>query len=156
MPDKLHKLKVLNKYGKVKIKAPYQLADIKTHGNNMVCIRITGPDGLSNSLLADSALLFFGLTMNLGNMTSWGLQMDKKHIAVNPATMATSIEGIYAAGDIVTYPGKLKLILTGFAEAALACRSIHGYLNPTKSGHHFAHSTSRSELFTQAKTDDTK
>jgi thioredoxin reductase (NADPH) len=79
---------------------------------------------------ADVLLPFFGLSMDLGPIAEWGLALENKHIAVDQATCATNRSGLFAIGDIATYPGKLKLILTGFSEAAMAAHAIHPLLRP--------------------------
>ncbi len=87
-------------------------------------------------------LPFFGLSQNLGPIADWGLALERNHIAVEPATAMTSARGIFAIGDIATYPGKLKLILSGFAEAALAAHAIHPLLHPGEALH-FEYSTTK-------------
>jgi len=73
---------------------------------------------------------FFGLIMQLGPILNWGLNLDKKHIPVNTENFETNQKGIFAIGDICTYPGKLKLILSGFHEGALAARGCFKYARP--------------------------
>lgn len=146
MPDSLHKLTELSNAGKVKIETPYQIAGIKGHDGQVTEVEVEDQNGARKNFKADAVLLFFGLTMNAGPIANWQIELDKKQIKVTPENMQTNISGIYAAGDGVIYPGKLKLILTGFSEAALAARSIYSYLNPEKLVH-FEHSTSRGELF---------
>jgi len=80
----------------------------------------------------DDVLVFFGLSPKLGPIVDWGLEIDRKQITVNTATFQTSIAGIYAVGDINIYPGKKKLILSGFHEAALAAFAAAEYLHPEK------------------------
>ena len=91
---------------------------------------------------ADHLLAFFGLSMELGPIADWGLGLDKHHIAVTPATLETSLPGVYAVGDIATYPGKLKLILQGFSEAAMAAHAIHPRIFPGEALH-FEYSTTK-------------
>ncbi|MBO68992.1 MAG: ferredoxin--NADP(+) reductase [Acidiferrobacteraceae bacterium] len=79
----------------------------------------------------DELLVFYGLTPDLGPIANWGLDLEKKNIAVNQETCATNIPGIYAIGDINSYPGKKKLILSGFHESVLAAYAIQKYLDPT-------------------------
>ena len=79
----------------------------------------------------DDLLVFYGLTPDLGPIADWGLDLDKKNIDVDPETCATNIRGIYAIGDINSYPGKKKLILTGFNEAVLTAYAIQKYLDPS-------------------------
>jgi thioredoxin reductase (NADPH) len=93
-------------------------------------------------LEADVLLPFFGLSMNLGPIAEWGLALDHHHITVAPATCMSSAPGIFAIGDIATYPGKLKLILSGFAESALAAHAIRALLHPGEALH-FEYSTTK-------------
>ncbi len=75
----------------------------------------------------------FGLTPKLGEIANWGLNIEKNAIVVNNALdYQTNIEGVYAIGDVNTYPGKLKLILCGFHEATLMCQSVYNRINPGK------------------------
>ena len=83
-------------------------------------ISIKDDNGKIENISTDVILSFFGLVMKLGPIAEWGLNMDKKTISVNPNNFETNKKGIFAAGDICSYPGKLKLILSGFHEVALA------------------------------------
>ncbi len=85
-------------------------------------------------------LPFFGLSMSLGPIADWSLALERNQIVTDPATAATSKPGIFAVGDVVHYPGKLKLILTGFAEAAIAARSAYALIHP-ETPLHFEYST---------------
>jgi thioredoxin reductase (NADPH) len=85
-------------------------------------------------------LAFFGLSMNLGPIAEWGLALDKNHIKVEQRDSSTSAPGIFAIGDIANYPGKLKLILSGFAEAAAAAHAARAICRPGEV-HHFEYST---------------
>ena len=78
--------------------------------------------------------------MEIGPIKNWGLEFDEKHIKVDYSTMMTNISGIFAIGDIASYKGKLKLILCGFSEAAIACYPVRSFLNPEKA-FHFEYST---------------
>ncbi|CAM3624339.1 NAD(P)/FAD-dependent oxidoreductase [Polynucleobacter brandtiae] len=95
-------------------------------------ISVTGIDGEIHAIELDSLLLFYGLSPKLGPIAQWGLDIDRKQIAVDTATFQTSTAGIYAVGDINIYPGKKKLILSGFHEAALAAFAAAAYLAPEK------------------------
>lgn len=95
-------------------------------------LTVTDIDGVTHDLPLDNLLVFFGLSPKLGPITDWGLEIDRKQIVVNTATFQTNIPGIYAVGDINTYPGKKKLILSGFHEAALAAFAAAEYLHPEK------------------------
>jgi thioredoxin reductase (NADPH) len=90
-------------------------------------------------------LPFFGLTMKLGPVADWGLNLEENLIPVDTAKFETSEQGIFAIGDINTYPGKLKLILSGFHEAALMAQAAHRYVHPDKTLR-FQYTTSSSEL----------
>ena len=115
----LDEIKKLEKTGKIKIKTPFQLESIEGD-EQLKSITIKDDDGKIETLKTDTILSFFGLVMKLGPIAEWGLNMDKKTIAVNPNNFETNKKGIFAAGDICNYPGKLKLILSGFHEVALA------------------------------------
>ena len=90
--------------------------------------------------LSNVLLPFFGLSMSLGPIAEWGLALERNQIEIAPSTSATSKPGIFAVGDVVTYPGKLKLILTGFSEAAIAARSAYALIRP-ETPLHFEYST---------------
>ena len=89
-------------------------------------------DGADQTIAVDDLLIFFGLSPKLGPIADWGLDIDRKQITVDTEKFQTSIPGIYAVGDINVYPGKKKLILSGFHEAALAAFAAAAYLNPEK------------------------
>ena len=115
----LSEIKRLEKEGTIKIKTPYQLESIE--GNSKIkSINIKDDSGKIEKIPTDVVLSFFGLVMKLGPIAEWGLNMDKKTISVNSNNFETNKKGIFAAGDICNYPGKLKLILSGFHEVALA------------------------------------
>jgi thioredoxin reductase (NADPH) len=85
-------------------------------------------------------LPFFGLSMDLGPIAAWGLGLDRHHVAVDPETCRTNIPGIFAIGDVAIYPGKLKLILQGFSEAAVAAHAAFAVVHPDQALH-FEYST---------------
>ena len=115
----LSKLRKLEKEGKVFIKTPCQI-DSLDNKNKLEFINLKFDDGKIEKIQIDVILGFFGLIMKLGPIADWGLNMDKKTIEVNPKNFETNKKGIFAVGDICSYPGKLKLILSGFHEVALA------------------------------------
>ena len=118
-PHTLGEIRKLEKQGKITIKTPFQLDNVE--GNDKIeSIIIKDDNGKSEKIKTDIILSFFGLVMKLGPIAEWGLNMDKKNISVNPKNFETNKKGIFAVGDICTYPGKLKLILSGFHEVALA------------------------------------
>ena len=115
----LEEIRKLEKQGKITIKTPFQLDNVE--GNEKIqSITIKDENGKSEKIETDIILSFFGLVMKLGPIAEWGLNMNKKNISVNPNNFETNKKGIFAVGDICTYPGKLKLILSGFHEVALA------------------------------------
>ena len=119
---------------------PYQLHGLDGADGQLTAVNVTTLDGAEKKIPADVLLPFFGLSMSLGPIAEWGLALERNQITVDPATAATSKPGIFAVGDVVTYPGKLKLILTGFAEAAIAARSAYALVHPEQPLH-FEYST---------------
>ena len=118
-PHTLSEIKKLEKEGKVSLKTPCQLESIEGE-KNIKSITIKFDDGKIEKINTDIVLGFFGLIMKLGPIAEWGLNMNKKTIKVNPENFETNKKGIFAVGDICSYPGKLRLILSGFHEVALA------------------------------------
>ena len=115
----LSEIKRLENEGKISIKTPCQLESIEGD-KDIESISIKFDDGKIEKIKTDTILSFFGLIMKLGPIAEWGLNMNKKTIEVNSENFETNKKGIFAAGDICSYPGKLKLILSGFHEVALA------------------------------------
>ena len=119
----------LVKSGKINLFTKYQL--IKVHGaNQLESIDIKHDEGEVKNLKTEYVLGFFGLIMQLGPIANWGLNIDKKTIEVDTEKFETNQKGIYAVGDICSYPGKLKLILSGFHEGALAARACFKLARP--------------------------
>jgi len=125
----VNKVKQLEKEGKVEILTQYQLSSIEGK-NKIESIDIKHDDGNIKKIKTNYVLGFFGLIMQLGPILNWGLNLDKKHIPVNTESFETNQKGIFAIGDICTYPGKVKLILSGFHEGALAARGCFKYARP--------------------------
>ncbi|MDE1924273.1 MAG: NAD(P)/FAD-dependent oxidoreductase [Gammaproteobacteria bacterium] len=98
-------------------------------------VRVQSGDGLTRRIAADQVLVFFGLHPKLGPIAEWGLDIERKALKVDTARFETSIPGIFAVGDINTYPGKKKLILSGFHEAALAAFAAKAHLSPGEKVH---------------------
>jgi thioredoxin reductase (NADPH) len=98
----------------------------------MTALHVDGVDGAGLQLPADMLLVFFGLSPRLGPIADWGLTIERKQIVVDTEKFETSVPGIFAVGDINTYPGKKKLILSGFHEAALAAFGAAAYVFPDK------------------------
>jgi thioredoxin reductase (NADPH) len=141
-PESADKMKKLAIDGKIELVIPFQLDGINGNDGKISEVLVKDFDGNIKILEADYLLPFFGLAMELGPIANWGLNLNKNHIEVDVATMKTSQEGIYAIGDIATYKNKLKLILTGFAEAATACHDIYKIIFPNQV-FHFEYSTSK-------------
>jgi thioredoxin reductase (NADPH) len=141
-PESAARLEALAASGKVELVIPYQLDALEGSGGHLSAVKVKTLDGEARMLPADVLLPFFGLAMELGPIAGWGLHLDENHIAVNPATCATSQPGIFAIGDIATYKAKLKLILCGFSEAAMACHAIYPLVHPGEALH-FEYSTTK-------------
>ncbi|MDX1460543.1 MAG: NAD(P)/FAD-dependent oxidoreductase [Xanthomonadales bacterium] len=106
--------------------------EIMVDGDRFSGLRVADADGELHELEADQVLVFWGLSPNLGPIADWGLEIEKRQIPVDTEQFQTSIPGIFAIGDINTYPGKKKLILSGFHEAALAAFGVQKRLHPDK------------------------
>ncbi|HVJ52400.1 MAG TPA: NAD(P)/FAD-dependent oxidoreductase [Aliidongia sp.] len=141
-PESAARLQALADESRIDLVVPYQLDGLEGDAGKLSAVIVADLDGAKRRLDADVLLPFFGLSMSLGPIAEWGLGLDKHHIAVDPATAATSRPGIFAIGDVATYPGKLKLILTGFAEAAQAAHAVHPFVHPGEALH-FEYSTSK-------------
>ena len=125
----VQKVKELNDQGKINLYTKYQI-DSVSGDSNIQSVKIKHDDGETKEFKTDYILGFFGLIMQLGPILDWGLNINKKAIEVNTENFETNIDGIFAIGDICTYPGKLKLILSGFHEGALAARGCFKYAKP--------------------------
>lgn len=123
------KVKQLEKAGKINLFTQYQINSIKG-GNSIQTVSIKHDEGEIKELKTDYVLGFFGLIMQLGPILDWGLNLNKKTIEVDTEKFETNQPGIFAIGDICNYPGKLKLILSGFHEGALAARGCFKYARP--------------------------
>jgi thioredoxin reductase (NADPH) len=130
-PDSVQKMEALAASGKITFIADANVTALAGNGalNEVI---ITPESGEAIRKAADYFIPLFGLAPQLGPIATWGLALEKNFITVNPLDYSTSTEGIYAIGDIAEYPHKLKLILTGFHEAAVACHAIQQKLNPGK------------------------
>ena len=123
------KVKQLEKAGKINLFTQYQINSIKG-GDSIESVSIKHDEGEIKELKTDYILGFFGLIMQLGPILDWGLNLNKKTIEVDTEKFETNQPGIFAIGDICNYPGKLKLILSGFHEGALAARGCFKYAKP--------------------------
>ncbi|MDR2831323.1 MAG: NAD(P)/FAD-dependent oxidoreductase [Rickettsiales bacterium] len=141
-PETKNKLESLESNGKIELVVPYQLH--KLVGNNgqlsaVIVKNIASKE--EKEISADFLLPFFGLSMNLGPINNWGIQLEHSRIVVDSTTLKTSKDRVYAIGDIATYSGKLKLILNGFAESAMACYNMYKLIH--NSPVNFQYSTSK-------------
>jgi thioredoxin reductase (NADPH) len=109
-----------------------QITHYEVEHDQISKITVTDIESKEHLVSVDDLLIFFGLSPKLGPIADWGLDIDRKQVAVDTEKFQTSIPGIYAVGDINIYPGKKKLILSGFHEAALAAFAAAAYLNPEK------------------------
>ena len=129
--DSVEKLQEYKKLGLVNLITPAEV--ISLHGEDHLNAITINKDDNQVTLEADYFIPLFGLTQKLGAIANWGLEIEKNAIKVNNALdYQTNIPGIYAIGDVNTYPGKLKLILCGFHEATLMCQSVYQRMNPGK------------------------
>ena len=131
MQASIDKVNQLKEEGKIEIYTKYQLDSVE--GDDKIeNINIKHDDESIKKIKTDYVLGFFGLIMKLGPIAEWGLNLDKKTIPVNTENFETNKKGIFAIGDICSYPGKLKLILSGFHEGALAARGCFKYAKPNE------------------------
>ena len=127
----VYKVLELAKSGKINLFTKYQISGIKGL-ENLESLNITHENKEVKTIKSDYILGFFGLIMQLGPIANWGLNLDKKTIEVDTEKFETNQKGIYAVGDICSYPGKLKLILSGFHEGALAARACFKLARPNE------------------------
>lgn len=140
-PDNEAKVKKLAEDGVIDLVIPYQLAELKGSDGNLEQVIVKDLDSNTRALDADVLLPFYGLAMELGPIADWGLNIHMKHIEVDHSTCETNQSGIYAIGDIATYKNKLKLIVCGFSEAAMAAHAIYPRVH--KEAYHFEYSTTK-------------
>ena len=128
--------------GAIEMVIPYQLHGLQGADGVLSAVEVATLKGEVRALPADVLLPFFGLSMDLGPIAAWGLDREMHHVKVDPATCQTNLPGVFAIGDVATYPGKLKLILQGFSEAAMAAHAIFGVVRPDQALH-FEYSTTK-------------
>ena len=141
-PESIAQLDLAASRGEIDMIIPYQLHALHGDGGRLKSVEVADLDNATRHIEADVLLPFFGLAMELGPIADWGIALEKHHLTVTPATCETSCPGIFAIGDVATYPGKLKLILQGFSEAAMAAHAIHPIIYPD-TALHFEYSTSK-------------
>jgi thioredoxin reductase (NADPH) len=128
--DSVEKVRDLKNQNKINIITPAEI--VKLNGEEKLESVIISKDNIKNELKVDHFIPLFGLSPKLGPISNWGLAIEKNAIKVDTYDYQTNIPGIFAVGDINTYPGKLKLILCGFHEATLMCQSAYKIINPGK------------------------
>ena len=112
-----------------------EVKGVESQGDRLDRIEVLGADGVTRALDADEMLVFFGLSPKLGPIADWQLQLQRKQLLVDTEKFQTSMPGVFAVGDINTYPGKKKLILSGFHETALAAFGVYAHLFPEQKAH---------------------
>jgi thioredoxin reductase (NADPH) len=130
-PASVQKMLELVEKGDISFKLG-QVTELHGEGGQLSSVTVKGTDGTTFEQKTDVMMPFFGLTMKLGPVADWGLNLEESLIPVDTARFETSEPRIFAIGDINTYPGKLKLILSGFHEAALMAQAAHKYVYPDK------------------------
>lgn len=123
-----------------------QITGYEERDGKLVGAKVTGGDGVTRVVPMDVLLVFFGLSPKLGPIADWGLQIERKQLVVDTEKFSTSIPGIFAVGDINTYPGKKKLILSGFHECALAAFAAAAIIFPDKGKIHLQYTTTSPKL----------
>jgi len=130
-PASVQKMLALVESGNIAFKLG-QVTELHGADRQLTAATVKGPDGTTFEQPVEVMLPFFGLTMKLGPVANWGLNLEENLIPVDTEKFETSEKGIFAIGDINTYPGKLKLILSGFHEGALMAQQVHKYVYPDK------------------------
>ncbi|ARW46936.1 NAD(P)/FAD-dependent oxidoreductase [Acetobacter pasteurianus] len=141
-PESLRQLDEAVAAGQIEKVVPYQLHALHGQNGALEGVEVADLDGATRMLEADVLLPFFGLATDLGPVARWGMDTMRSTIPVTPSSCETSLPGVFAVGDVATYPGKLKLILQGFSEAAMAAHAIYPIVNPDQALH-FEYSTSK-------------
>jgi thioredoxin reductase (NADPH) len=130
-PASVQKMLELVESGNIAFKLG-QVMELHGDDGQLTGVTVKGQDGETFEQPAEVMLPFFGLTMKLGPVANWGLNLEENLVPVDTEKFETSEKGIFAIGDINAYPGKLKLILSGFHEAALMAQQAHKYVHPDK------------------------
>jgi thioredoxin reductase (NADPH) len=130
-PHSVEQMRALVASGKIALKIG-QVTGLDGDGGRLTGATVKGNDNSVSTMACDTMLPFFGLTMKLGPVANWGIALENNLVPVETSAFETSVPGIFAIGDINTYPGKLKLILCGFHEGALMAQKAHRYIYPEK------------------------
>lgn len=143
-PDSVSKMRALVAEGKMDLKIA-NLTSLNGVDGQITSVNLQEEGKDANALPCDNLLAFYGLTMKLGPVANFGINLNENVIPVNTADFETSEPGIFAIGDINTYPGKMKLILSGFHESALMAKKAFAYIHPDRR-YRFQYTTSSSDL----------
>jgi thioredoxin reductase (NADPH) len=130
-PHSVEQMRALVASGKMDLRLGQVTALLGSDGK-LTGATIKGNDNSITEIACDTMLPFFGLTMKLGPVANWGIALENNLVPVETSAFETNVPGIFAIGDINTYPGKIKLILCGFHEAALMAQKAHRYVYPDK------------------------
>jgi thioredoxin reductase (NADPH) len=130
-PHSVEQMRALVASEKMELKIG-QVTGLEGEGGMLSSATVKGNDNSISKVACDTMLPFFGLTMKLGPVANWNIALENNLVPVETAAFETSVPGIFAIGDINTYPGKLKLILCGFHEGALMAQKAHRYVYPDK------------------------
>lgn len=142
-PESVDKLQKIAATGKVEMVIPYQMQKlVGDHHGRLCAVELADLDGKARTIETDILLPLFGIVPQLGVLGNWGVTIEHHHIPVDPSTQQTNLPGIFAIGDIATYRNKVKLILVGFSEAAMAARAIYPLVFPGQELH-FIYSTTQ-------------
>jgi len=142
-PESETRLGALAAGGTIEIGAPFQLQGVRGEGGRLTGVEVATLKKDETRLLdADVLLPFYGLSTDLGPIANWGPAIENSRVLVDPTTCETNEPGIFAIGDVAAYPHKLKLILTGFSEAAFAAHAIFPRARPGEALR-FEHSTTK-------------
>jgi thioredoxin reductase (NADPH) len=141
-PEAAAQLSAAAARGELDLVIPYQLHALHGEAGHLHAVEVATLQGETRLLEADVLLPFFGLATDLGLIAGWSLELHQHHLPVDPATCQTSRPGVFAIGDVAHYPGKLKLILQGFSEAAIAAHAIYAIARPGQALH-FEYSTTK-------------
>jgi thioredoxin reductase (NADPH) len=130
-PHSVEQMRALVAGGKMDLRLG-QVTALSGNEGKLTGATIKGNDNNVTDIACDTMLPFFGLTMKLGPVANWGISLENNLVPVETSAFETNVRGIFAIGDINTYPGKLKLILCGFHEGALMSQKAHRYVYPEK------------------------
>lgn len=150
-PDTVARVKALIDQGRITFKAGF-ISALESGDEGLRAVSISGPGDTTHRVECDSVLAFYGLAAQLGPLTSFGLEMRENQICVDTEHFQTSLPGVYAIGDVAWYPGKLKLILSGFHESALMAHSVKKRVHPNVKNL-FQHSTTAMKSHLKARAE---